>query len=99
MVQLAHGLLYPTGTEPMVDGAAEEHQEHSYNKKDNAHGHLPALLYGRPDNPHRGEGENSPYEVCPSISFFSVTHIFNDNVNVNDNLFRCSNNLFNPLTF
>jgi hypothetical protein len=76
MIQLAHNLLYLAWLDPVIDGAAEEHQEHSHNKKDNAHGHLPACLNGRPDNPNGCEGKNSTYEMRPSISFFSFTHFF-----------------------
>jgi hypothetical protein len=74
MIQFTHSLLYPSWTKPVVNGAAEEHQKHSHYKKDDAHCHLPALPYSRPDNPHRSEGKNGADEVCPSISFFSFTH-------------------------
>ena len=67
MVQFAHHLLDLTRPEPMINGAAEEHQKHSHNKKDNSHSHLPTRIDGRPDNPHGSECKNSTYKMRPSI--------------------------------
>ena len=42
MVAFAQYVLRRAGPQPMVDGAGEEHEEHSHDEEEDAHGPLPA---------------------------------------------------------
>jgi len=51
MVELAQHVLCHSGVYPVVDGAAEKHEEHADDKENNAKCHLPAFMHGRPHHP------------------------------------------------
>ena len=68
VVTLAQDVLGQSWVKPVIDGAAEKHQEHACDEEGYAHGHLPAQFHRRPDHPDTGKGEQCAGQMGPCIA-------------------------------
>jgi len=61
VVALAEDILCHARTQPMVDGAGQEHQKHAHNEEEDTKGHLPTCTDCRPHHPDGREGKDNTY--------------------------------------
>ena len=68
MVELAQHILALARPPPVVEGAAEEHEEHADDEEYDTEGPLPAFIDRRPYHPDGGEGKDNTDEVGPGVA-------------------------------
>ena len=68
VIALAESALQTPLANPMIDGTAEEHEEHAEEETGDAEGHLPADVGREPDKPDAAQGEDGSGKVRPNVS-------------------------------
>ena len=68
MVELAKHILALARPPPVVEGAAEEHEEHADDEEYDTEGPLPAFIDRRPYHPDGREGKDDTDEVGPGVA-------------------------------
>jgi hypothetical protein len=63
VVALAQNVLHPSLSYPMINGTAQEHEEHANNEADDSKCHLPADISREPHQPDGAQGKDGSRKV------------------------------------
>ena len=72
MVEFPHHLLDLAWPYPVIEGAGQEHEEHSRDEEYHSECPFPSAIYRRPRHPDAGQCEDHTGKVRPCVGEFSV---------------------------
>ena len=94
VVALAQSVLHSALSHPMINGAAEKHEEHAEKKANDSESHLPANIGSEPHQPDGAQSKDCSTKVRPSVAKLSLNgpkpsrlHLVSDESNLRKNRF------------